>query len=271
MNVPEEIVRLIENKKEGAWWDFKLKHHPKNSSLIHDVLCMSNSVTGRDKFLIFGVCDDGVIEGINEQDRKKQPDIIGIFQGLNFSGKTPSLSLDYYDIDDVCIGVLTIKDMAYKPFFLDSKYSKEGRCIPAGVVYTRVGCRNTPIDRSAKDHDVEQMWKERFGIVEENKTIFDGEAYANVNYMVPVLFTSFCSLTFTFVYQGSGEIFTTVIDIEDFLGNNKVKFISGGETIEFHHEEICLNSKYSNFIYCHLNKSYNSNNIQLKRITGLQK
>lgn len=270
--LPENIKQLIQCKREGAWWDFKLKHHSTNSDLIHDVLCMSNSLVKADKYIIFGVSDSGGTVGVGGDEKKEQADIVGIFQDLIFSGRTPSLSLVYYDYENVEVGVLTIKDEPYKPFFLNVKYEKKpGRLIPAGVVYTRAECRNTPLDRTAKDYDIERMWSERFGIDDKKQVIFEHEAYANVHYMVSVSFLSFHNLNFTFRHKVSGAILSIFVDVEALYKENPILLQVGSELIRFSYEEVCSLSKYSNFIYHYVSDRAGRGDIHLERITGAPK
>lgn len=59
MKLEEEISNLIEQKTEGAYWDFKQQWYEDNqdSSLLHDVICMANNLVGRDAYIIIGVED----------------------------------------------------------------------------------------------------------------------------------------------------------------------------------------------------------------------
>jgi len=56
-DLTELVKGLIEKGREGAYWDFKSKHHRNKAELIHDTLCLANSLTTGKRFLIFGVDD----------------------------------------------------------------------------------------------------------------------------------------------------------------------------------------------------------------------
>jgi hypothetical protein len=57
----EEIKNLIALKREGAYWDFKKEPHSNLHDLLHDIICMANSLGENDKYLILGVNDPWVI------------------------------------------------------------------------------------------------------------------------------------------------------------------------------------------------------------------
>ena len=60
----ETIEKLIASGKEGPWWDFKQTYHQNNAALVHDILCMANVLHDGDRYLIFGVNDEGLITGV---------------------------------------------------------------------------------------------------------------------------------------------------------------------------------------------------------------
>lgn len=75
----EEILKLINKKQEGGYWDFKLKWHDNEVDLLHDILCMANNLENRDAYIIFGVKDkDFSIKGVdtNDKNRKNTNDIV---------------------------------------------------------------------------------------------------------------------------------------------------------------------------------------------------
>lgn len=53
----ETIMKLIELKSEGSYWDFKAMWSD-NMSLLHDVICMANNIDDRDGYLIIGIDED---------------------------------------------------------------------------------------------------------------------------------------------------------------------------------------------------------------------
>ncbi|WP_260579255.1 ATP-binding protein [Proteus mirabilis] len=58
------------SEKEGPWWDFKQTYHQNNAALVHDILCMANVLHDGDRYLIFGVNDEGVITGVPEDGKQ---------------------------------------------------------------------------------------------------------------------------------------------------------------------------------------------------------
>ena len=63
----DEIEVLISLKKEGDFWDFKLKHHDNPVDLVKDITCLANTVRHNgSRYLILGVCPDTYqVTGIN--------------------------------------------------------------------------------------------------------------------------------------------------------------------------------------------------------------
>ena len=91
MNIETEIFNLIESKREGDYWDFKQEPHDNKASLLHDILCLSNSLHRGNRFLIYGVSDpkDGteVIGLTKEQNnRKTQVQFIDFLRTKSFAG-----------------------------------------------------------------------------------------------------------------------------------------------------------------------------------------
>ena len=163
----ENIVKnLILEKKEGAWWDFKLKHHKNSADLLHDILCLSNVIYDGDRYLIFGVNDDYEIVGVNNyENRRNQSDILDFLRKKSFAHHNiPNLELHTISINDFEIDVLIIKNEKLKPYYLTKDEKYQGKCIRAGVTYSRLQDTNTPVDSSANPYEIEAMWRERFGL-----------------------------------------------------------------------------------------------------------
>jgi hypothetical protein len=62
------------------------------------------------------------------------------------------------------VDVLTIKNRPDKPFFVTADKDYRGQKIRAGVVYTRIGDTNVPLNESASEEAIELAWRERFGL-----------------------------------------------------------------------------------------------------------
>lgn len=161
-----QIVRdLIGRRSEGIYWDFKLKHHTNKGDLIHDVLCLANAEHDGPRFLVFGVEDGGASIRSIEDDggRLTQADIAGLFRdnaGKFFQSRFPTLHLRTIEIDGKQVDVLIVEDEPKKPYYLVKKIEK----VRAHHIYTRVCDTNTPVTDAAQPHEIERMWRERFGL-----------------------------------------------------------------------------------------------------------
>ena len=161
-----QIVRdLIGRRSEGVYWDFKLKHHANTGDLVHDVLCLANAEHKGPRFLVFGVEDGGVsVRTIKDDDRRRtQADIAGLFRDNArkfFESRFPTFHLRTIEIDTKQLDVLIIEDEPKKPYYLVERL----RDVRVHHIYSRVCDTNTPVDRVASPHEIERMWRERFGL-----------------------------------------------------------------------------------------------------------
>jgi hypothetical protein len=66
------------------------------------------------------------------------------------------------------LDVLVVYDTLNTPFYLSQDYSDgeqtQRKIVRSNYIYTRIGDTNTPIDKSADIHNVEYLWKKRFGL-----------------------------------------------------------------------------------------------------------
>lgn len=154
------IVDLIQLKKEGDYWDFKLQWHDNVSDLIKDIVCFVNTPHDRDCYLIFGVSDSFVIEGVKNK-RYTLANINDTIESLNFATiEVPNLLLDSLEFGDKIVDILTIKNTDNTPIYLKNKY---GAMLP-GCIYTRNGDKNTPDNGNAQFDEIQMLWKKRFGM-----------------------------------------------------------------------------------------------------------
>ena len=165
----ETILSLIRRRTEGPHWDFKLQHHDKNAELIHDVLCLANADHAGPRYLIFGVDNQSfAIHSItNTAGRKTQSDIVSLFRdnaNKFFESRTPTFYLTELQNEGKALDVLVIEDKRHKPYYLVEDYNSERTLVRAHHIYTRVGDTNTPLPGAAPPHEVERMWRERFGL-----------------------------------------------------------------------------------------------------------
>ena len=170
MKHESEILRLIESKREGDYWDFKQEPHDNNASLLHDILCLSNSLHRGNRFLIYGVSDpkEGTeIIGLSEGqiNRKSQVQFIDFLRSKPFAGDCrPEVELHTLKINEQEIDVLEIFDSSFKPYYLTENYRDKDNNVKANSIYTRTNDTNTPIDKSADIGIIEKMWRQRFGL-----------------------------------------------------------------------------------------------------------
>ena len=161
----ETVATLISRRAEGAYWDFKRCHHRNKDDLIHDILCLANAGHRGSRFLIFGVDDkDFSLHSIsNDTGRRTQADIASLFRdnaNKFFQSRFPEFYLTEVSINGAVIDILVVEDTSHKPYYLIKSYRK----ILAHHIYTRVCDTNTPIDDAAQPHEIERMWRERFGL-----------------------------------------------------------------------------------------------------------
>lgn len=163
------VQDLIDRQTEGTYWDFKLQHHTNNADLIHDVLCLANAEHQGARFLIFGVDDNSyaVNSVSNSPGRKNQANFSDLFRANAskfFQSRTPTIYLTELQFSGQIVDVLVIEDKPHKPYYLVDEYSDKGSLVRANHVYTRFNDTNTPMQESAPPHEIERMWRERFGL-----------------------------------------------------------------------------------------------------------
>jgi hypothetical protein len=160
------VEQLVNLNKEGEHWDFKLVHHKEVGDLLFDILCLSNSLSESDCYLIFGV--DPVsfkIVGLHEPRPRTQADIIDFLTTAKFAGgKIPKIELAELTMENQRVDILIIKNKSGQPFYLEKDYQFGKKRISRGVVYSREGDRNTPMDSIAPQDRIEELWIRRFGL-----------------------------------------------------------------------------------------------------------
>ena len=235
-----QIVQgLIDIGIEGVYWDFKLKHHLEKGDLIHDVLCLANAEHDGPRFLIFGVEDSsGVVRTIeNDTGRRSQADIISLFRDnveKFFQSRFPTFYLRTVEIDDKQVDVLIIENEAKKPYYLVKHIHK----VKAHHIYARVGDTNTPINRTAQPHEIERMWRERFGL---NRTALERIKHCLAE---PEAWSCWEDSESTCYYHNVSPEFTLrVTDSEEHLDSNQ----------EWTRGEIRTDNNYAGWyeLYCH--------------------
>ncbi|MFP3392419.1 helix-turn-helix domain-containing protein [Brevibacillus sp. SIMBA_040] len=161
----EEILLLINTKREDDYWDFKQQHHTNKADLLLDIICMANNRVDRDAYIIFGIADKTfeVVGVENDENRKNQQMVIDFLKSKSFvSGIRPRVEIRTLILADHEVDVLIVKNSTDTPYFLTDRYSDGNRTVPANHIYTRVGDTNTDIDKSADINNIEYLWKKRF-------------------------------------------------------------------------------------------------------------
>ena len=117
----ERILSLIETKREGDFWDFKLEHHENRADLLHDILCMANSLNDKDCFIILGVEDQtGIICGVEKNStRRSQQQLIDFLKSKEFCGDyRPIVELHTFIIENHDVDVITVLNTMNTPYYL---------------------------------------------------------------------------------------------------------------------------------------------------------
>ena len=162
----DALKQLIqENSAEAAHVDFKQEWHRNKAKLIHDILCLSNADYAGDRVLLFGINDNGEIIGLkNDENRKDNASLFDLLTSSHFN-RLPDINIYTVTVDGADIDVIQIANSPYKPYFLTKDKTDNGTIVRAGgIVYSRNGSRNTPINSSASAAEIENMWRERFGL-----------------------------------------------------------------------------------------------------------
>jgi hypothetical protein len=161
-----ELKKLIEeNSAEAVHIDFKQEWYKNNSKLIHDILCLSNADYNGDRFLLLGVNNNAEIVGLNDSlNRKENASLFDLLRKSNFN-RLPDIDIYTLHVENADIDIIQIANTAHKPYFLLKDKSDNGTTVRAGgIVYSRNGSSNTPINSSASEIEIEKIWRERFGL-----------------------------------------------------------------------------------------------------------
>lgn len=165
-----EIVSLIKTKREDDYWDFKVEHHRDKAALLHDILCMANSLNSRDCYIILGVDDSsGEVIGVEDSlPRRNQQNIIDFLREKKFAGDyRPKIEMHTFRMQKHEVDVIVILNTMDTPYYLREDYcdnSTGRKVVKANTIYTRVGDTNTPISGAADYSHVEYLWKKRLGL-----------------------------------------------------------------------------------------------------------
>lgn len=170
MELKKVVRSFIDRKSEGSYWDFKRNWHSNNADLLKDILCMANNTTVdmQDGYIIFGIEDKtyNVIGISGDRNRKNQENIIGFLSDQSWSGEEmPDIDVKTIEIEGKEIDVLIIHNSNITPYYLLKNYEKSDvhgkskTVVHTGVIYSRIGDRNTSSAECATKQAVEFLWK----------------------------------------------------------------------------------------------------------------
>jgi hypothetical protein len=177
MELKKIVESLLAEKKEGGYWDFKQEWHGNNADLLKDILCMANNTTDemQDGYIIVGVEDKSfTIKGVPPTNRKNQENVTGFLSEISWSAEEmPVVEISTTSIDDCELDVIVVRNRDMTPYYILKDYEKadtNGKngnkvIVRAGVIYSRIGDRNTSSAECAMKSSAEFLWKKRFGLV----------------------------------------------------------------------------------------------------------
>lgn len=166
MTTFESYLYLI-SQQESEYLDFKREHVENNANLVHDILCLSNSRTDKDRFLIIGIDsenENAPNDIVLDKNRKTQAQLIDTLRNANFSHLPDIRILSGKLSSGETVDIIKIANKPLKPYFLLKDYRVGQTTVRAGVIYGRDLDANTPLDKSSSMSDIEWMFRQRFGI-----------------------------------------------------------------------------------------------------------
>lgn len=164
----QNLITTLLHEDEDEYHDFKAEWYSKEdrAELIKDIFSFVNTPHHKDCYLIIGVDNNHNIVGIeNDPNRLNTQKITDFLRNLPIANAhTPKVIVKTIELEGHTIDVMIIKDSTDVPVYLaeDKKPKRSDKTIHAGQVFSRVNENNTPIDGTANDAIVEQLWKKRF-------------------------------------------------------------------------------------------------------------
>ena len=143
----QEIIKLINLKQEGPYWDFKREWYSKEKKqdLLHDIICMSNNLSNRDAYIIIGIDEENDFETVSVADdsnRKNTQNIVDFLREKQFAGENrPIVSVETIVINenDIDVIVIVIHNSNKTPFYL----IKDVGNVKANYIYSNNGFKYT--------------------------------------------------------------------------------------------------------------------------------
>lgn len=162
------VERLINLGYEGQHWDFKREWYVNKASILHDIMCMANSTDKQDSYIIIGVDNNCKIIGTKNDPNRRTTQMLNNFLGsIQFGGNSrPEVRVDTVDVTNHQIDIIVVKNSDHVPFTLaaDYKDNNSNKTVHCSNVYTRIQDSNTPIDKTADQWIVDELYKKRLRI-----------------------------------------------------------------------------------------------------------
>ncbi len=159
-------LEILLQEHESDYLDFKQEWYEDTGCLILDILCMANSDVNSDRYIIIGYNEEQKQFCDISKNRLNQDNLCNLLCNANFN-RIPVVRIETLNILGNEIDIIIIKKSVNRPYYLlkDKQIKTKHKTIRAGVIYTRNGSVNTPIDQTATESQIADMWRERFGLL----------------------------------------------------------------------------------------------------------
>ena len=158
-------IEELLNQNEYEKLDFKQIYWVDNISMVHDILCMTNSVVNGYRYIVFGIEDKtkrviGISDDSNIKNKQQITDCLSN-SGINV---VPSFEIHTREYNNLRIDILVIPEPLFRPVYLTRDKTIGKKTIRAGVIYTRDNDTNTPLNGTASPEKLTLLWSFRFGL-----------------------------------------------------------------------------------------------------------
>lgn len=170
----EEITGLINMHQEGPYWDFKRQWYgkEKDADMLLDIICMANNLKNHDAYIIIGVDEEAnysICDVQADPNRRNTQNLTNFLSDKHFAGDfRPTVTVESLSYGDGMIDVIVVHNSLDVPFYLKEPYASKtnkDKKVEAGNIYVRLQDSNTPRNAVADFHQVEYLWKKRFGML----------------------------------------------------------------------------------------------------------
>ncbi len=151
-------LKFLMAQRESEWLDFKREFHENTAKFLHDILCLSNASHDDDRYLIFGISNNKTVYGVeNDPNRKTNADIHDFLRQVSVNSM-PKIELSFQQFDEHEIGILKIKNLPKKPYFVTEDFRRGNATVRAGAIYTRLGDTNIPLHATAPEDGIQPRY-----------------------------------------------------------------------------------------------------------------